>query len=86
MYPLVLAFRALIVIGITERIKRCHARVRTDKDQIKGRAKQAEGGLEETAGKIVADKAMERSGKRKKAVGKVQSRYGDLKSDVKKSK
>ena len=54
-----------------------------DKDQVKGKAKQAEGQLEETAGKIVGDKDMERSGKLKKGVGKVQSRYGDFKSKVK---
>ncbi|TVR04173.1 MAG: CsbD family protein [Spirochaetaceae bacterium] len=56
-----------------------------DKDQFKGRAKQAEGQLEESAGKIVGNKKMERGGKRKKAVGTVQSRYGDVKSDIKKS-
>lgn len=56
-----------------------------DKDQVKGRAKQTEGELEESAGKIVGDKEMERSGKLKKVIGKVQSRYGDIKSDIKKS-
>ena len=57
-----------------------------NKDQVKGRVKQAEGQLEEAAGKIVGDKDMQRSGKFKNAVGKVQSRYGDVKSDIKKSK
>jgi len=57
-----------------------------DKDQVNGRAKQLEGKIEKVTGKIVGDKKLERSGKLKEAVGKVQTRYGDLKSDAKKKK
>lgn len=57
-----------------------------DKNQVKGKAKQAEGNLEEKSGKAVGDKDMENSGKVKKAAGKGQSRFGDLKSKFKKSK
>ena len=57
-----------------------------NKDQVKGRAKQAEGQIEETTGKIVGDKETEKKGKLKNAIGKVQSGYGDVKADIKKSK
>lgn len=57
-----------------------------DKDQFKGKAKQAEGSLEETTGKIIVTKNMEKNGKLKKTAGKVQSKSGDVKSRIKKSK
>jgi uncharacterized protein YjbJ (UPF0337 family) len=57
-----------------------------NKDQVKGRAKNAEGRLEEAVGEIVGDKKMERDGKIKTVVGKVRSRYGDFKSNNRKSK
>jgi uncharacterized protein YjbJ (UPF0337 family) len=54
-----------------------------NKDQIKGRVKEAEGKIKEVTGAIVGDKTMEEKGKNKKNLGKVQAKYGDIKHDVK---
>lgn len=56
-----------------------------DKNQVKGRAKEVKGKAKEVAGKAVGNEKLEREGKVENASGKVQSKYGDLKSDVKKS-
>lgn len=53
-------------------------------DQVKGRIKQMDGTAKEIAGKTVGNKSMEEKGKLKKAVGKVQANYGDLKNELKK--
>ncbi len=57
-----------------------------NKDQVKGRVKEAEGEIEEVAGKMVGNKRMENKGKVNKILGKVQGEYGDLKDDLKKRK
>jgi uncharacterized protein YjbJ (UPF0337 family) len=56
-----------------------------NKDQVKGRVKETEGKVKEVAGKIFGDSRLEQQGKTEKLVGKVQSAYGDIKNDVKKS-
>ena len=56
-----------------------------DKNQVKGRIKEAEGKAKEITGKIVGNKSLEEKGKVQKTVGKVQAGYGDLKNDIKKS-
>ena len=56
-----------------------------DKNQVKGRIKEAEGKAKEITGKIVGNKRLEEKGKAQKTVGKVQAGYGDLKDDLKKS-
>ena len=55
-----------------------------NKDQIKGRVKEATGKAKEVTGKVVDDKDLEEEGMVEKTVGKVQARYGDLKADLKK--
>ncbi len=50
-----------------------------NKDQVKGRVKEA-------AGVILDDKGMEIEGNVQKNVGKVQAGFGDLKDDIKKEK
>ena len=55
-----------------------------DKNQVKGRIKEAEGKAKEITGKIVGNKSLEAKGKVQKIVGKVQAAYGDLKNDLKK--
>ena len=55
-----------------------------NKDQIKGRIKEAKGKVKEVAGKIVSDKKLEEKGKIQRTIGKVQAGYGDLKDDLKK--
>jgi uncharacterized protein YjbJ (UPF0337 family) len=56
-----------------------------NKDQVKGRIKEAKGNVKEVAGKMVGNESLELKGKVQKAVGKVQAGYGDLKDDLKKS-
>ena len=55
-----------------------------NKDQVKGRIKEAEGNVKEVTGKIVGNKRLEEKGKLRKTVGKIQAGYGDLKDDLKK--
>jgi len=54
-----------------------------NKDQVKGRIKEAKGKAKEIAGKVVGNKDLERKGKIENAEGKVQAGYGDLKEDIK---
>jgi uncharacterized protein YjbJ (UPF0337 family) len=56
-----------------------------NKDQVKGRAKEAAGKVQETAGKMVGNKTQEVKGKINKNVGAAQAKYGDVKSDMKDS-
>lgn len=56
-----------------------------NKDQVKGRIKQAEGKAKEVAGKIVGNKNLKRKGQLENAAGKVQAGFGDLKEDLKKA-
>ena len=54
-----------------------------NKDQVKGGLKEMKGTIKEVTGKIVGKKSLEQKGKVEKAVGQVQSGYGDLKEDLK---
>lgn len=55
-----------------------------NKDQVKGRVKQAEGKVKEVAGKLVGNDRLQAKGKIENAVGTAQTDMGDLKSDLKK--
>jgi uncharacterized protein YjbJ (UPF0337 family) len=55
-----------------------------NKDQVKGRVKEATGTLKEATGKAVGNKRLEEKGMIEKDVGKVQAGLGDLKNDLKK--
>ncbi|MCG5501171.1 CsbD family protein [Ectothiorhodospira lacustris] len=55
-----------------------------NKDQVKGRAKEATGKVKEVTGRVVGNEKLEGEGKIQKAAGKVQADYGDLKEDLKK--
>ena len=57
-----------------------------NKDQIKGRIKEAQGTVKETAGKVSGKEILEQKGKLQKAAGKAQAGYGDIKNDIKKDK
>jgi len=57
-----------------------------NKDQIKGRAKQAKGEVKEVVGKLVGDKAMETKGVIQKGAGKIQNSYGNAKDKIKKGR
>lgn len=54
-----------------------------NKDQIKGRIKEAAGETQEQFGKIVGSKEQEAKGHAREQAGKVQKNVGDLKEDVK---
>lgn len=55
-----------------------------NKDQTKGRIKQANGQAQETIGKIRGDKNQEKKGKDRKDLGKAQAQYGDHQESIKK--
>ncbi|MGD0959375.1 MAG: CsbD family protein [Methylomonas sp.] len=57
-----------------------------NKDQVKGRVEESKGKIKEVAGIILDDPDMEIEGNLQKNVGKVQSGFGDLKENIKKSK
>ena len=54
-----------------------------NKDQIKGRVKEAKGKIKEVAGNLVGNETQEAKGKIQKNLGKAQAKYGDVKQDVK---
>lgn len=56
-----------------------------NRDQFKGRMKEAKGKVKEITGKAVGNAELEMKGKIEGASGKVQGKFGDLKSDIKKS-
>lgn len=56
-----------------------------NKDQVKGRLHEAKGKVKEVTGKVVGNSALEKKGAIEKAAGKVQGKFGDLKSVIKKS-
>jgi len=56
-----------------------------NKDQIKGRVKEAEGKIKEVAGRLVGNEKLEEKGKVQKALGEAQAKFGDVKKDVKDS-
>jgi uncharacterized protein YjbJ (UPF0337 family) len=57
-----------------------------NKDQVKGRAKEAAGKIKEVAGKAVGSTQTQIKGIGEKIVGKTQAAYGDAKEDSKTTK
>ena len=56
-----------------------------NKDQVKGRAEEAQGKVKEVVGKAVGNKELEAKGSVQKHVGAFQAKAGDLKEDIKKA-
>ena len=54
-----------------------------NKDQIKGRAKEAKGKIKEVTGDLVGNEKLETKGKIEKTLGKPQAKVGDVKQDLK---
>jgi uncharacterized protein YjbJ (UPF0337 family) len=54
-----------------------------NKDQVKGRVKEAEGKIKEVAGKLVGNEKLEAKGKVQRVLGEAQAKFGDVKKDVK---
>jgi uncharacterized protein YjbJ (UPF0337 family) len=57
-----------------------------NKDQIKGRAKEAKGKIKEVVGRTVGNARTEAEGDAEQLVGKVQKTYGDAKNESRKSR
>lgn len=55
----------------------------SNKDQVKGRVKTAQGKVKEAAGKLVGNRDLEAEGKIDQVGGKIQSKYGDIKQELK---
>lgn len=60
--------------------------MRINKDQVKGRAKEAKGKIKEVTGKLLRNENLEAKGKVQKILGEAQAKFGDVKQDVKESK
>ena len=58
----------------------------TNKDQVRGRVKEAQGKVKEVAGKLVGNEKLEAKGKIQTVLGKAQAKFGDVKQDMKDSK
>jgi uncharacterized protein YjbJ (UPF0337 family) len=71
------ACRTIAGVGCQEQV------MSINKDQIKGRVKEAEGKIKEVSGALVGNKKLEAKGKVQKNLGKAQAKYGDIKRDVK---
>ena len=56
-----------------------------NRDQIKGRAKQAKGKMKEVSGKAVSSERMQAEGLADQIAGKAQATYGDTKRKAKKA-
>jgi uncharacterized protein YjbJ (UPF0337 family) len=57
-----------------------------NKDQVKGRVKEAKGKIKEVAGKLVGNEKLEQKGNVQKVLGEAQAKFGDVKKDVKDAK
>jgi uncharacterized protein YjbJ (UPF0337 family) len=71
------ACRTISGVGCQEQV------MSINKDQIKGRVKEAEGKIKEVSGALVGNEKLEAKGKVQKNLGKAQAKYGDIKHDVK---
>jgi uncharacterized protein YjbJ (UPF0337 family) len=54
-----------------------------NRDQVKGRIREAKGKIKEAAGKLVGNEKLEQKGKAQKILGEAQAKFGDVKKDVK---
>jgi uncharacterized protein YjbJ (UPF0337 family) len=54
-----------------------------NKDQVKGRVKEAKGTIKEVAGRLVGNETLEAKGKVQRTLGWAQAKFGDVKQDVK---
>jgi uncharacterized protein YjbJ (UPF0337 family) len=57
----------------------------TNRDQVKGRVKEAKGKIKQIAGKLVGNQRLAAKGKAQKILGKAQAKYGDVKQNVRDS-
>jgi len=57
-----------------------------NKDQVQGRAREAEGKAREVAGRMTGNGKLELKGSVQRAIGEAQARFGDIKQKLKRSK
>jgi uncharacterized protein YjbJ (UPF0337 family) len=57
-----------------------------NKDQVQGRAREAEGKAKEVAGRMTGNGKLELKGSVQRAIGEAQARFGDIKQKLKRSK
>lgn len=57
-----------------------------NKDQVKGRVKEASGAVKESVGRATGQTSTQLKGAVEKVVGKTQAAYGDAKERVRKDK
>ena len=57
-----------------------------NRDQVKGRMKEASGTIEQKAGKATGNRSAEAKGLLKRGVGKVQKAVGDARNDADKGR
>jgi uncharacterized protein YjbJ (UPF0337 family) len=57
-----------------------------NKDQVKGRVREAKGKVKEIAGKAVGNRRVEAEGDAEQLAGKVQKSYGDAKNEARRSR
>jgi uncharacterized protein YjbJ (UPF0337 family) len=57
----------------------------TNKDQVRGRVKEAKGKIKEVAGRLLGDKTLQAKSKSQNTLGKAQAKFGDVKQRVKES-
>jgi uncharacterized protein YjbJ (UPF0337 family) len=57
-----------------------------NKEQIKGRLREAEGKAKEVAGKMAGNDKLELKGNVQRALGRAQAKFGDVKQSMKDSK
>ena len=57
-----------------------------NKDQAKGRVREAKGKVKEIAGKAIGNRRVEAEGDAEQLAGKVQKTYGDAKNEARKSR
>lgn len=57
----------------------------TNKDQVRGRMKEAKGKIKKVTGKLLGDKTLQAKGKLQNTLGMAQAKFGDVKQRVKQS-
>jgi uncharacterized protein YjbJ (UPF0337 family) len=53
-----------------------------NKDQVKGRVKEAEGKIKAVTGRLFGNNALAAKGRMEQTAGMIQASYGDLKSNM----
>jgi uncharacterized protein YjbJ (UPF0337 family) len=69
-------------MAVRKTLEILHQEAIMNKDQFRGRIKQAKGRIKEISGKLTRDKLLEKKGRAQKIGGRIQTGYGDFKDDI----